>query len=170
MDEHDVQLPNQYDHGQIIIGRLFHGTKDRFEQKIMEPLKLRTINEQQSISSSSLPDTPQYTPPSKGGSITDEDRFEQKIMEPLKLRTINEQQSISSSSLPDTPQYTPPSKGGSITDEDRTLPTAAYNFKVESGKENHKVRNIKMTISRFFSGTYKRQIQRMLPVNNRKIL
>ncbi|CAJ0603968.1 unnamed protein product [Cylicocyclus nassatus] len=96
MDEHDVQLPNQYDHGQIIIGRLFHGTKDRFEQKIMEPLKLRTINEQSPLSGS-----------------------------------------LSGSSLPDTPQFTPPSKSGSII-EDRTLPTAAYNFKVESGKENHK--------------------------------
>ncbi|ETN75287.1 hypothetical protein NECAME_12495, partial [Necator americanus] len=67
MDEHDVQLPNQYDHGQIIIGRLFH-VKDRFEHKITEPLKLRTINEQQSMSSSSSSDIPQSTPPSKGGS------------------------------------------------------------------------------------------------------
>uniref|UniRef100_A0A1I7XKH8 LIM zinc-binding domain-containing protein n=1 Tax=Heterorhabditis bacteriophora TaxID=37862 RepID=A0A1I7XKH8_HETBA len=30
MDEHDVQLPNQYDHGQIIIGRLFH-IRERFD-------------------------------------------------------------------------------------------------------------------------------------------
>ncbi|KAK6010017.1 PET domain protein, partial [Ostertagia ostertagi] len=62
MDEHDVQLPNQYDHGQIVIGRLFHGSKDRFEAKFSEIPKLRTISEHPSLSSStsSLDNTPSH--------------------------------------------------------------------------------------------------------------
>lgn len=32
MDEHDVRLPNEFDHAQIIIGRLF-GAKEHFEKE-----------------------------------------------------------------------------------------------------------------------------------------
>ncbi|XGW26879.1 hypothetical protein V3C99_007450 [Haemonchus contortus] len=91
MDEHDVQLPNQYDHGQIVIGRLFH-VKDRFEAKLSEIQGLRTIKEHPSLSSSS-------------------------------------------SSLDNASHGV---NRGHTGVEDRTLPTAAYNFKVETGKENTK--------------------------------
>ncbi|KAE9413620.1 hypothetical protein Angca_006178, partial [Angiostrongylus cantonensis] len=56
MDEHDVQLPNHSDYGQIIIGRLFHA-KDHFETKLAESLKLRAIGEQSSLHSSTSSDS-----------------------------------------------------------------------------------------------------------------
>ncbi|KAK5971404.1 hypothetical protein GCK32_018413, partial [Trichostrongylus colubriformis] len=71
MDEHDVQLPNQYDHGQIVIGRLFHA-KDRFEAKLSEIPRLRTISEHPSLSSSSSSLDNTLSPGSNRGTHTNE--------------------------------------------------------------------------------------------------
>lgn len=36
MDEHDVVLPNEFDHAQIVIGRLF-GAREHFEKVLTKP-------------------------------------------------------------------------------------------------------------------------------------
>ncbi|VDM60415.1 unnamed protein product [Angiostrongylus costaricensis] len=92
MDEHDVQLPNRSDHGQIIIGRLFHA-KDHFETKLAESLKLPAIGEQSSLHSS-----------------TSSDSSSHKVGPHRRTSFV----------------------------EDRTLPTAAYNFKLENDKGTNK--------------------------------
>ncbi|KAJ1371145.1 PET Domain [Parelaphostrongylus tenuis] len=89
MDEHDVQLPNHSDHGQIIIGRLFHA-KDHFETKLAESLKHRAGGEQSSLHSSTSSDLSSHKTGTRRTSFA----------------------------------------------EDRTLPTAAYNFKMESDKDS----------------------------------
>ncbi|CAI4231881.1 unnamed protein product [Auanema sp. JU1783] len=52
MDEHDVQLPNEFDHGQIIIGRLF-GVREHFESTSKPLIALKSSEHDKNAISSS---------------------------------------------------------------------------------------------------------------------
>ncbi|CAJ0929171.1 unnamed protein product, partial [Mesorhabditis belari] len=151
MDEHDVILPNQYDHGQLIIGRLF-GVREQFESVVAdsyEHAKAQAEADRQANEGRMTAFGVMLKPvkrdgggsrgvsPSRSGSDCGTDgRDRASSTSSTSSRAPLSQKSELSTAVTSSPRVST----ATLSESKRTVPSAVYNYKMETNnKENEKV-------------------------------
>ncbi|CAJ0584295.1 unnamed protein product, partial [Mesorhabditis spiculigera] len=147
MDEHDVILPNQYDHGELVIGRLF-GFKEQFEHVVADSYELAKTNadaERDAAEGRVTPFGVTLRPVKRDGGSSrnpspgrcDSASARSSTSPTPTAATSSTPRIVTEASLNIKP---PPTHIATVSEQKRTVPTAVYNYKMETnGKENEKV-------------------------------